>query len=103
MNRGQEQSGGSFPTKVTIPRHLAVKAEKSFREMAVILSKYDERFSLSRERLFDQIVGLERSAYAMGYRDGRRDRKRRLDQKAPKPTISDLLLRRVPDREGKRK
>jgi hypothetical protein len=83
------------PSKITIPHHLAVKAEKSFRELATVLSRFDEKQRLSRERWFDQVVNLQRSAYAMGYRDGRRDRKRRKDIKV-KPSMSDLLFRRVP-------
>jgi hypothetical protein len=96
VTKPKEGPAGDSPSKVTIPHHLAVKAEKSFRELATVLSRFDEKQGLSRERWFDQVVNLQRSAYAMGIRDGRRDKKRRGDKKAEKPSVSDLLFRRIP-------
>ena len=55
---------------IVITGRLAVTANQKFEELADLLVEFHMRTRLSHTQMYDQLLSLMKSAYAMGFQDG---------------------------------
>jgi hypothetical protein len=55
---------------IVITGHLAVTANQKFEELADLLVEFHMRTRLTHTQMYDQLLNLMKSAYAMGFQDG---------------------------------
>ena len=58
---------------IVITGQLAVEANQKFEELGDLLVEFHMRSRLTQPQMYDQLLGLMKSAYALGFQDGLND------------------------------